>query len=404
MTKETIPASSSSAARTIKRGILAALLFFACCLGYAFYDAASFLRTSAAMKASVPPQDVVVDVAPGATFDRVARDLYKAGAVSNVFRFRLLAKVRGKLGAVQVGEFCVNTGWTPEKILGHITSGNQILYRLSLREGLPWWETARLVEAGGFARADEFAAVIHDPEFLRRNGIPFPNAEGFLYPETYLLRKPRTLGGRQQAEAVANILVETFWKRSWPHLTRIANTAAQTGGPVPLPDHALRNNAPVRIGSAGDGRTHASPGPLRTPFSKETLRRLIILASLVEKETGVPEERARVAGVYANRLRIGMPLQCDPTIIYGLGQNQNGPIRRSQLDDAKNPYNTYKHPGLPPGPICSPGAASIQAAAKPENHKFLYFVATGDSDGAHTFSTNLNDHNRAVRVYRAAQR
>jgi UPF0755 protein len=133
------------------------------------------------------------------------------------------------------------------------------------------------------------------------------------------------------------------------------------------------------------------------------LRYLIIMASLVEKETGVAAERARVAGVYANRTRIGMLLQCDPTIIYGLGKNQSGPIRRSQLDDDKNLYNTYKHAGLPPGPICSPRAAAVQAAVAPEAHQYLYFVATGKPDGTHTFSTNLRDHEKAVRVYRATQ-
>ena len=131
------------------------------------------------------------------------------------------------------------------------------------------------------------------------------------------------------------------------------------------------------------------------------LRRLVILATLVEKETGLPSERPRVAGVYANRLRLGMLLQCDPTIIYGVGPEFSGAIRRSQLEDENNLYNTYKHAGLPPGPICSPGMESVMAAAWPEKHDYLFFVATGGGDGGHVFSRTMTEHNRAVQVYRA---
>jgi UPF0755 protein len=131
---------------------------------------------------------------------------------------------------------------------------------------------------------------------------------------------------------------------------------------------------------------------------------LVVLASLVEKETALPAERARVAGVYANRLRLGMLLQCDPTIIYGVGPGFSGSILRSQLRNAANPYNTYKHAGLPPGPICSPGLAAFLAAALPEQHAFIYFVATGLADGSHVFSKSSAEHNAAVRKYRARVR
>lgn len=398
------------------RGILTKIFLFLLAValgagGAVAYDAYTFLTTPA----SANPAEVTVDILPGATFDRVAWDLRKQGALKDVFRFRLLAKIKGKLGSIQAGEFTVNTGWTPDQLLAHLTSGNANLYRLALREGLSWWEVAQLVEEGGFAKASEFEAVIHDPEFLRQYGIPFANAEGFLYPETYLLRKPRELGGRAQAKIVARILVEMFWKRTWEAMAGYAASGGGTkGSPVFLPDFALKNNVPVRVlppvplaapqaGQTPDNSIQASASPLQLPISAEDLRYLVILASLVEKETGVPEERGRVAGVYANRMRIGMLLQCDPTIIYGLGKNQSGPIRRSQLEDAKNPYNTYKHAGLPPGPICSPGAASIRAAVSPEAHNFLYFVATGQPDCTHTFSTNLRDHEKAVRAYRATR-
>ena len=385
----------------LKKLLVVVLLVLLGSGGYVAYDAHSFLTTPA----SSEPKDITIDILPGATFDRVAWDIYKAGGLRDVFRFRLLAKFQKKLGSIQAGEFTVNTGWTPEQLLTHLTSGRANLYRLALREGLPWWEVARLVEEGGFATSAEFEAVIHDPGFLRQYGIPFANAEGFLYPETYLLRKPKEIGGRAQAETVARILVEMFWKRSWQALSGYAAAnSGPKGTPVYLPGFTLQNGIPLRALPQAQPETPAAAmPPLLVPVSSENLRYLVILASLVEKETGVAEERGRVAGVYDNRMRIGMLLQCDPTIIYGLGKNQSGPIRKSQLEDEKNPYNTYKHPGLPPGPICSPGAASIQAAAIPESHKYLYFVATGKPDGTHTFSTNLRDHEKAVRVYRASQ-
>ena len=402
----TIPPSTKRKGGLLKKIFLFLFAVIIGAGGYIAYDGYTFLTTPASSES----REISIDILPGATFDRVAWNLHKAGALKDVFRFRILAKSKNKLSSIQAGEFTVNTNWTPEQLLVHLTSGKANLYRLVLREGLPWWEVAREIEEAGFAKASEFEAVIHDPEFLRQYGIPFANAEGFLYPETYLLRKPKEITGREPAETVARILVEMFWKRSWGKLEEFAaENVAHQGTPIFLPNFTLKNGIPVRTPmqsaqTAGESITanNVAP-PLQIPVSTENLRYLIILASLVERETGVAEERARVAGVYANRMKIGMLLQCDPTIIYGLGKGQRGPIRRSQLDDVKNTYNTYKHPGLPPGPICSPGATTIQAAVSPDSHQYFYFVATGKPDGTHTFSTNLRDHEKAVRVYRQSQ-
>ena len=458
-------------------------------LGLTAYEAHRFLTAPA----SSEPKDVIISIAPGATFDRVAWELKKAGAVTDVPRFRLLAQFKDVLGKVRAGEFMVNTGWTPEQVLLQITEGRAVLYRLFVREGLTWWETARAVEEQGFATYEDFKAVIRDPAFLAGHDIPFADAEGFLFPETYLLKKPRTPLDREQARIVASAMVGMFWKKTeplWktlPMRTDIQpdprmsgamrspppapdgtpgatlqgqpsapeTTVPPTGPPasglgtpplqetsgaaqdasvsslppipagalaespvqaVPLPDLA---GAPAENAGAAQPGTPASAsgeseesarsattanGP-RTPadIDPAALRHLVILASLVEKETSVPTERGLVAGVYANRLRLGMLLQCDPTIIYGVGETFSGAIRRSQLDDPKNPYNTYQHPGLPPGPICSSGFDALRAAANPERHDYLYFVATG-TDGGHTFSKNLNDHNKAVQVYRSRLR
>lgn len=520
--------------------------------GYVMYDAHRFLNTPA----SRTPEEILFSITPGATFDRVAWDLKKAGAIADVFRFRLLGKYHNALGRVRAGEYLISTGWTPEQVLLQITQGQTVSYRLSIREGLTWWETARAVADQGFAKYEDFVQVIHDPEFLREHNIPFSNAEGFLYPETYMLTKPPATLDKQQAREIADIMVRMFWKKTEPIWRELplrtdakaapgqsglptspgamaspppANTPPPTapqaptqpslppatgqeqtstpGSPVSfVPAPYFTENSvmePVSAQSAGSvsnlnaspssssgraatalrpetktdnpgdqspqsqGATRrgniyrgsatldqtpligdsppqlqpsssatgsslpdkataqaaanatqpaaAVPQPAPTPapapggrltpadIEPAALKRLVILASLVEKETGVPGERKRVAGVYANRLRLNMLLQCDPTIIYGLGRSFTGAIRRSQIDDPKNLYNTYQHPGLPPGPICSSGLAAIQAAFAPERHDYLYFVATG-IDAGHTFSKTLNEHNKAVQLYRTRMR
>ena len=339
------------------RNIFLLVFLLMLCAGlYVWHDARSFLDTAP----ETPGTSLIVDIEPGMTLAQVADMLQKKGVVTNSLRFQLLTMYKEKSRSLQAGRFLVHTGWLPEKVLDMLVSGKTMLYRLTIREGLPWWDVARLVEEGGFCKASDFTSVIHDPEFLRHWGIPFESAEGFLFPETYLLPHPRDMN-KEAARAVANRLVEMFWQRAdrlWPDKKR--------------------------------------------PSSAE-LRRLVTLASIVEKETSVPEERARVAGVYVNRLERGMLLQADPTVIYGLGRSFEGPLLRKDLENVHNRYNTYQNPGLPPGPICSFGAPALKAALQPEKHEYLYFVATGRDKG-HTFSKSLTEHNRAVREYRAAIR
>ena len=358
--KDNAVSSSSETAQVRKRhpvlrGLLVLVLLVLAAVGYAAWDAWHFLHTA--------PQEVgksvVVNIEPGSTLADVAVQLNEAGVVRDALRFQLLARFQDKGGRLQAGRFLMNTGWLPQKVLDWLVSGRAMLYRVTIPEGLPWWETGRLLEEAGMCHAEDFAAVVHDADFLAHWGIPFTSAEGFLYPDTYFFPQPQALD-MEAARAAAGRLVDTFWKRAaelWP-----------------------------------DGR----PDP-------QTLRHVLTLASIVEKETAVPAERARVAGVYANRLKKNMLLQADPTVIYGLGPEFSGPLLRRHLEDGNNPYNTYKQPGLPPGPICSPGAAALKAALEPEEHTFLYFVANG-RDGSHVFSSTLSQHNRAVREYRNALR
>jgi UPF0755 protein len=305
-------------------------------------------------------REVYFDVLPGARFAQISGQLAERGLVTDAGKFRLLARWEKLDTRLQAGRFVLNTGWTPGKILDELVNGRPMLFRLTIPEGLTWRQTGELLANAGFVVFEDFRLVTADPDFLRRYGIPFGTAEGFLMPDTYLLKKP-DVPDEAQARAVAGRLVDNFWRKAadvWPNKT----------------------NPPLA-----------------------ELKKIVILASVVEKETGRDEERARVAGVYANRLTRGMPLQADPTVIYGLGEKFDGNLRRVHLEDAGNPYNTYQRPGLPPGPICSFGLAALRAAVRPEAHDFLYFVASGDG-GAHVFSTNLADHNRAVRRYHQQRR
>ncbi|MBR3880736.1 MAG: endolytic transglycosylase MltG [Mailhella sp.] len=334
------------------------VLMLVICFGagiYGWYEVRNFLDTAP----ETPGHSIIIDIEPGMTLTQVSERLETQGIITDAQRFQLLARWENKGRSLQAGRFLLNTGWQPAQVLDMLASGKSMLYKLTLREGLPWWNVAAILEQEGFCKAEDFAKVIRDPEFLHHWSIPFDSAEGFLFPETYLLPHPRELD-MAAARTVADRLVEMFWKQAdkiWP-----------------------------------DGRP-----------AQSDLKRLVTLASIVEKETSVPSERARVAGVYTNRLKRNMLLQADPTVIYGMGPDFKGRLLYKHLDDKKNPYNTYQNPGLPPGPICSFGSAALQAALAPEDHKFLYFVATGKGR-EHTFSKTLSEHNRAVQEYRAIMR
>lgn len=297
-----------------------------------------------------PGREISFLVEPGQPFLIVARNLKKESLIKDVGRFVKLADQNDKTASVRAGEFLLNTGWLPHEILNVLTSTPGVMTKVQIREGLSWWQTAKLVEKADLGAFEEFRTVTHDPAFLAEHDIPADNAEGYLFPETYLLTMPR----KDKAATIAATMLREFRKnveKVWPE---------------------------------------KKPGP-------EELHKLITLASLVEKETGAPEERQRIAGVFANRLKRGMLVQADPATIYGLGPEFSGNLTRKHLESETNPYNTYKQPGLPPGPICSPGLESIMAAAHPEKHSYLYFVAKGD--GTHHFSKSFSEHDKAVTKY-----
>lgn len=300
--------------------------------------------------AEMPGRELVVLIRQGETMPAVAHELEELGLIRNAQAFMVLVKVRGHMGGARAGEFLISSGWAPQEILRVITSTGGIQHRVSVREGLPWWAAQKLFEAEGLSNRAEFEAAMTNASLLEKYGVPAGTAEGYLFPQTYQLPRPQGDGGQAAVEAMLKEFAKQV-KKLWPDAP-------------PTPDE---------------------------------LKRVVILASLVEKETGTPEERPRIAGVFANRLKIGMRLQCDPTTIYGLGPDFDGDLKRSHLEDASNRYNTYAHAGLPPGPICSPGLESLKAALNPEAHDFLYFVAKGD--GSHEFSSDLAAHNRAVNAF-----
>ena len=296
-------------------------------------------------------QEKIITIRSGWHFDRISQYLREQGIIQSPFRFKLMARLMGASSSIKAGEYRIDTSWSRTMLLSHLIKGDVLLHKLQIPAGLTWWDTARIVDDSGLASFSDFADQVHNAELLEKYGIPGSTAEGFLYPETYYFAKDKERKARRIVERMLRQFRETTDKRLW------------------------KEQRP-------DG---------------ERLAQMVTLASLVEKETAHPEERKTVAGVFANRLQQGMRLQCDPTVIYGLGPGFDGNLTKKHLRDPENPYNTYAHAGLPPGPICSPGLAALQAAQDPEDHSYLYFVSQGD--GNHHFSRSLREHNRAVRRY-----
>jgi UPF0755 protein len=330
------------------RLFLAMTVLLALAAGAALFTAWRFVETPMDPSSN---STVVFNVKTGESLLTVSTRLETQGLVRWGEGFRTYGRYRKV--ALQAGEFELSASMSPRQVLEVLAFGRPVLHRLHFAEGLTMREVALAVNATGLTTAEKFLAACNDRDFLLSQGINATSAEGYLFPETY------------------------FFPR------------------FPSQD-------PYPILKALLDRFRATVADLPQSADAEELHRMVILASLVEKETAVPSERGTVAGVYANRLRLDWLLQCDPTIIYGLGENFDGNLRRSHLQDASNPYNTYVHPGLPPGPICSPGAAALRAASSPEKHDLFYFVAR--QDGSHHFSRTLREHNNAVIKYQRSGR
>jgi UPF0755 protein len=291
--------------------------------------------------------DVVFEVRPGSSLGAVARDLEAAGIVRSARATAWLARWLGVSSRLKAGEYEISAAMWPREILELFVSGRVKTYEVTLPEGIVALEVARRVESAGIGSASELMSVFQSSEVAAEFGVEGPTLEGYLFPETY--RFARGVPAREQARTIVGQFL-SVWKE-------IAPLAAEQG---------------------------------------LSMREVVTLASIVERETGAPEERPRVAAVFRNRLAQKMRLESDPTVIYGLAAF-DGNLRREHLEDASNPYNTYQIVGLPPGPIANPGAASLRAVVQPEPTDYLYFVSR--NDGTHHFSRTLEEHVSAVNNY-----
>ena len=297
---------------------------------------------------------VFVDVPHGASQRHVAYLLKTNGVVRSAMAFEIYARRHPKR-TLQAGEYFFDHAMTGREVFWKLANGQVYQQPFTVREGETMFDIARELEAAKFMPAGDFLFAAGDPALIRDFAPGAQTLEGFLFPATYELPR-HPAASELTAEMVHKFKDE--WKRIAP---------PTEGGPANEGDH-------------------------------RALNRIVTLASLVERETPKPEERPLVAGAFENRLRKGMRLQCDPTVIYGLerlGKYKGTLMGRDLSFDS--PYNTYEHGGLPPGPIGNPGEASLHAALQPAQTNYLYFVA--NTQGGHFFSATLAEHNKNVVKY-----
>ena len=294
--------------------------------------------------ASSEPEEVILEISSGMSLRALSNLLQEHRLISSAERFGWLVRFKGAARRIKAGEYQLSTGLRPGEVLDKIVRGEVLLHQITFPEGYTIKQMAELLESRDLARSHGFIAAASNSAFAHKLNIPASTLEGYLFPDTYQFAR------NLPVENILYSLVQRF-------------------------DHHF--------------------GPTQQEKADElgfTRHQVVTLASVVEKETAVPEERPLIAGVFLNRLKKGIRLQSDPTVIYGL-KNFNGNLTKAHLE-ADTPYNTYTRRGLPAGPICNPGAASIQAVLNPAATPYLYFVAK--NDGTHHFSTSLVEHNAAV--------
>jgi len=292
-------------------------------------------------------QEKLFTISSGQGLKKTAHALQREGLVSNALRFTILARLEKKDKLLKAGEYFFSTTMTPREILGQMVEGRVHLYRLTIPEGYNLVQIAAAVAAAGLEGEKPFLDAARHPETINQLGIDADTLEGYLFPDTYYF--PRGL----DSYTIIATMVKQFraaFKPAWEQQAK-------------------------KLGM--------------------TVHEVVTLASIIEKETGAPEERPLIASVFHNRLKKGMRLETDPTVIYGIS-DFDGNIKRRHLE-TYTPYNTYKIKGLPPGPIASPGALALEAALYPAQSDYLYFVSK--KDGTHQFSTTIKAHNAAVRKY-----
>lgn len=291
-----------------------------------------------------------VEIPAGESTTGIGRRLVAAGVIRDDLTFRLAVRWHGRGRSLKAGEYRFTTAAAPAEVIDRIARGDVHLETLTFPEGLTAAEMAVLFAQSGLGSADAFVEASRDPSAIAAIDPAADTLEGYLFPDTYHL--PRTIDGAAMVGRMVRRFTTVF-------------------------DEDLRRRASA---------------------TGLTVRQIMTIAALVEKETARGEERPLVAAVYRNRFRIGMPMQADPTVIYALKRagRWNGNIRKADLS-FDSPYNTYRYPGLPPGPIASPGKAAIDATISPADVDYLYFVSR--NDGSHAFAATLTEHNRNVQQW-----
>jgi len=297
-----------------------------------------------------PPEGAALVVREGDVLASVAARLARDGVIRSALLFRVVARVTGRDRTLQPGDYDFPGPLAMTEVLDRLASGGAHA-ELTIPEGLTVREVATLLARAGYGDAERFLCLANDADFLLAAGVPGPQLEGYLFPDTYRLATVMS------PSEILGIMVRRFHERF--DAERYQRAAARG----------------------------------------LTVNEIVTLASIVEKESALAAERPVVAGVFFNRLRLGMPLQSDPTVIYGI-PDFNGDLTRADLT-RPSAYNTYLNPGLPPGPIANPGLAALDAALAPNDTPYLYFVSK--NDGSHIFAATLADHNRNVARYQKGQ-
>jgi len=291
-----------------------------------------------------------IRIGEGESFRQVAEELQSLGVVTDADSLVAVGRVMGVTRKIKTGFYSLNTRMRPLDVIDYLTSGRIIEYQIVIPEGYNLYNIADMLDREGIVSSDKFLAKATDPAYLASLGIHADSLEGYLFPDTYFVPKGIT------ADGVIRRLVQKF-------------------------NEVFNDDLRKRAAELG-----------------MTVHQVVTLASLIETEAMVDDERFIISAVYHNRLRRGMLLQCDPTVIYALRREGrwNGNITKADLR-IKDPYNTYLYPGLPPGPIANPGKPSLIAALNPADVDYIFFVSKGN--GTHYFSRRLADHNRAVLEY-----
>jgi UPF0755 protein len=328
------------------RLILIILIAIVALAGVAGYQMIRWAEAPLFSESDHPPSKTVV-IPEGAAFQQVATMLEQEQLIKSRSAFLWLGKSQEAERKIRPGEYEFNPAMAPAEILSKLLAGRVVLHAITIPEGYTITQIADVLDEHRITNRAEFVQLAFDKPFIKTLGISADTAEGYLYPDTYRFARPTA------AKDVMKTMVEQL-------------------------EHIMTQEWQARAQDI-----HL------------TVHEVLTLASVIEKETGAGDERPHISSVFHNRLKKRIPLQSDPTVIYGL-QNFDGNLHKKDLSNP-SPYNTYRWAGLPPGPIANPGAQSIRAALYPVPSAYLYFVSK--NDGTHQFSATLVEHNKAVEKY-----